>query len=1465
MRLSNKSTFSLVCFIVLLAFATIPVMAHAPGDNTVGQHTHPVNTAIPATDHNGDGDTDDAGEAAVPTHNAHPVPMISLPDDTTTVTDGVDGMKVRIVQVADIATTTDVNEDELSRTFMLEVDFGQPVVGTAAQRGVQTAVTDDDDATTETDPPTVTFTTIVLDKNLGTIANGIDSGFPTVARKAGSTNVLIVTIRVAEVALPDGLEADGTTANAALDEIRIRIGINATGTGTGVYSLATVPAATEVPGGASLSSDLSDLFEITLVDDLGEDEVITEDVAPTVMITSELNADDTVTFKFVFSEPVSFGSGDIDVENGTKGAFGATAEANTYTLVVTPDSDKSKVTVKIAADSVMDSAMKPLAATSSSYTPEGYVPTIMITAADGTGDDAGKIVFTISFSETPDSFGIGNIGVTNGNLLKLADLEMATDPVATYAVSYMLTVTPTDAAAAVTVTIQAGAVMAGTDAFDSAQTSHTVTADDDDGDDTAMDPDMPANIFKFSIPAESYVVLVRNKTAAIGATPPIGQNFSAITDINGARVIPDAKIIEWAAMPNLQELFDRSATGGGGALILRKAVGDSAAPAVGTVGISEILWAIDVSEIGQASARDSQWIEIHNLNTTAKSVLIYAQTGDQFTNSDKLVVDTQAGDRIYGKLGDANETKMVVDVMTNYFNGSDRGNAGWDVPGSNGSSRTGINFVSMARQPKRGSFHLTRRHENKNDKPLDGLYNNAKGAENSLDGRSSGSWAASTVRYETQRTEQPASATTQVPTVYDFIGTPGRSNTHSVQTHITKDSRTSVPSNSVIINEVANRNDTFQAYEWIELRNVSGSEINLRNYLISIVTANDDGGDKKDRVLYQFPANDAAKIAAGGVFLLVASDPRNDASHPLAVGYNVDINDEEQAPGTRKNPVRYKVAHVGNVPGFGNGRNAGESVTTLPDDGKFVLILRRPDNGEGHRSGADGGKGVAERGKDDLDKIVDIAGYHPNLKQADYSNKVSSTDLWPLRAFRSAGFNLNQFTVDTVHFRQRGAHGLGGVNDGASGVGAHENKNEGGKAAWRNENYSGIGYKRQVAKSNVYGGSPGYHGNVSGRLDATTNPAKVIISEVMLSQGNGRTKLPQWIELYNPSKTHAVNLTDNAGWRLVIENPNRAPIITIHFKSNKHDVKTILPNQTVLIVSSSARDYGSDTLHRGTVFPPTRVLNAYTVIKGETFELASRTAPLLDPEAFNIRLLDGKTTNNKADGRYAGEVSDEVGNLDGNPRTNDTPAWKFEAGMTEDGNRTSLIRIFDDGVARSGTGMVKPLGGTDGEGVDGMPGIDAKYSWVHAVDTEDFDRLFVRHTWYGAETDYGTPADRTGQILPVELSFFRPTLHDGKVTIRWTTESELDNAGFNILRSEERNGEYKQVNTELIQGAGTTGERTTYDWVDATAKPGVVYYYQIEDVSFAGEHQVLATTKLKGLISATNKLTTTWGELKEVQ
>lgn len=119
-----------------------------------------------------------------------------------------------------------------------------------------------------------------------------------------------------------------------------------------------------------------------------------------------------------------------------------------------------------------------------------------------------------------------------------------------------------------------------------------------------------------------------------------------------------------------------------------------------------------------------------------------------------------------------------------------------------------------------------------------------------------------------------------------------------------------------------------------------------------------------------------------------------------------------------------------------------------------------------------------------------------------------------------------------------------------------------------------------------------------------------------------------------------------------------------------------------------------------------------------------------------------------------------------------------------------------------------------------------------------------------------------GEPLPVTLSHFRAEHTEAGVVLKWITESEVDNAGFYIYRSQTRDGEFKVINPTLIQGAGTTSERNGYTWTDTTAKPNVAYYYRIEDISHAGVRKQLATVRMRGLVSASGKLTTRWADLK---
>ena len=101
------------------------------------------------------------------------------------------------------------------------------------------------------------------------------------------------------------------------------------------------------------------------------------------------------------------------------------------------------------------------------------------------------------------------------------------------------------------------------------------------------------------------------------------------------------------------------------------------------------------------------------------------------------------------------------------------------------------------------------------------------------------------------------------------------------------------------------------------------------------------------------------------------------------------------------------------------------------------------------------------------------------------------------------------------------------------------------------------------------------------------------------------------------------------------------------------------------------------------------------------------------------------------------------------------------------------------------------------------------------------------------------------------------------MVITWSTQSELNNAGFFIKRSQQRDGEFQIINATMIPGAGTTSEKQFYTYTDTTAQPNVVYYYQIEDVSLDGNRQTLTRgIRLKGHVSVAGKLTTLWGELK---
>lgn len=101
----------------------------------------------------------------------------------------------------------------------------------------------------------------------------------------------------------------------------------------------------------------------------------------------------------------------------------------------------------------------------------------------------------------------------------------------------------------------------------------------------------------------------------------------------------------------------------------------------------------------------------------------------------------------------------------------------------------------------------------------------------------------------------------------------------------------------------------------------------------------------------------------------------------------------------------------------------------------------------------------------------------------------------------------------------------------------------------------------------------------------------------------------------------------------------------------------------------------------------------------------------------------------------------------------------------------------------------------------------------------------------------------TPPIRREDLATLVPDDSPGRVIIRWRTETQEENLGFNIYRSENPDGPYERINRALIPGEGSTNIPKDYCFEDKPLPRGKVYYYYIETVSTAGVREILEGTK----------------------
>lgn len=171
--------------------------------------------------------------------------------------------------------------------------------------------------------------------------------------------------------------------------------------------------------------------------------------------------------------------------------------------------------------------------------------------------------------------------------------------------------------------------------------------------------------------------------------------------------------------------------------------------------------------------------------------------------------------------------------------------------------------------------------------------------------------------------------------------------------------------------------------------------------------------------------------------------------------------------------------------------------------------------------------------------------------------------------------------------------------------------------------------------------------------------------------------------------------------------------------------------------------------------------------------------------------------------------------------------YQIVSGTTND---VASLFVFTSGVPSSepGTPTLGPLStGTD---LGNVGSVALRQGGATTAPVVTVDGIRIATSWGDAP-------------LPVELASFTAAAGNGVVTLRWVTQSEINNERFDVLRAQERNGVYQVIGSR--PGQGNSNAPTSYSFADNLVANGTTYWYKIADVDVNGvrtEHGPVSAT-----------------------
>ena len=106
--------------------------------------------------------------------------------------------------------------------------------------------------------------------------------------------------------------------------------------------------------------------------------------------------------------------------------------------------------------------------------------------------------------------------------------------------------------------------------------------------------------------------------------------------------------------------------------------------------------------------------------------------------------------------------------------------------------------------------------------------------------------------------------------------------------------------------------------------------------------------------------------------------------------------------------------------------------------------------------------------------------------------------------------------------------------------------------------------------------------------------------------------------------------------------------------------------------------------------------------------------------------------------------------------------------------------------------------------------------------------------WQMIGTNYPDLLSNSNPVLPVKLSSFTASCLNGTVTLNWTTESEINNSGFDIERKRTENVNWMKIG--FVEGHGTVNTHQSYINEDRNLTAGK-YSYRLKQIDHNGNFE----------------------------